>query len=96
LSLAFPSSTTHDDRVTTDLEVETGAWRQTPAEEAQADWIEDYLPLLMAKPSIVGISWTHFGDGAKHRFPHAGLLRPDDTPKPALERIAGYRKQYWG
>lgn len=94
--LAFPSSGVHDDRVTTDLEVEPGAWRLTPDEKAQALWVEDYLPLLMAKPSVVGISWSHFSDASSHRFPHAGLLRPDESPKPALESIARYRKQYWG
>lgn len=94
--LAFPSATAHDDRVTTDLEVEPGSWRQTPDEAAQARWLDDYLPLLMAKPSVVGISWSHFSDAQPHRFPHAGLLRPDGTPKPALAEITRYKKMYWG
>ena len=49
------------------------------------------LPLLLAKDSVVGIFWTHFADSEPHDFPHAGLLRPDGTPKQALEHIVKHR-----
>ena len=95
VTLAFPSAGANDPRLNTDLEVERPSWSTAWTEEAQADWIDLHLPLLMAKPAVAAIFWSHFSDGDKHRFPHAGLLRPDGTAKPALERIVHRRKIYW-
>jgi hypothetical protein len=48
----------------------------------------------MAKQAVVGIFWTHFSDGAPHDYPHAGLLRPDGTPKPAFDRLQAQRRAF--
>lgn len=95
VTLALPSAQTPDLEITTDLEVQPGAWKTSYSEEAQTEWVENYLPLLLAKPSVVAVFWSHFADGQPHRFPHAGLMRPDGTLKPAIERFAAYRKAYW-
>jgi hypothetical protein len=95
VTLAFPSANGADAKCRTDLEVGEASWRDAWTENAQAEWIDDYLPILMAKDQIVGIYWTHFSDSDPHDFPHAGLLRHDETPKPALARIAHYRREYW-
>jgi len=95
VTLAFPSSTEPDPNATTELEVETPQWKEGWTEEAQAAWVDAYLPLLMAKQVVVGIYWCHFSDAVPHHFPHAGLLRADGTPKPALENFAKYRQEYW-
>lgn len=95
VTLAFPSARSPDPNLNRDMEVEGPSWKLPWTEEAQADWIDLHLPLLMAKPAVVGIFWTHFSDSEPHRFPHAGLLRPDGTPKPALSRIVRQKKAYW-
>ena len=95
VTLAFPSSTAADPAAKSDLEVGDAHWKNDWSESAQAEWIDLYLPLLMAKESIVGIYWTHFSDRTGHYFPNAGLLRADESPKPALETIVKYRREYW-
>lgn len=95
VTLAFPSASTGDPRLTSDFEVERNSWKLPWSEQAQADWIDLHLPLLLAKPSVVAVFWTHFTDAHAHRFPHAGLLRPDNTRKLALDRIVGLRQEYW-
>ncbi len=91
LTLAIPSANTHDERSTTELEVDPQVGHFGNAEAQQAAWIERFLPLLLAKPAVAGVDWCHFTDGEPHEFPHAGLLRPDGTPKPALESLLHYR-----
>jgi hypothetical protein len=95
VTLAFPSSTEPDPNATSDLEVETPQWKAGWTEASQAAWVDAYLPMLMAKQVVVGIYWSHFSDAIPHHFPHAGLLRADNTPKPALENFVKYRREYW-
>jgi hypothetical protein len=95
VTLAFPSASGHDPHQTTDLEVEPHAWKLPPSEEAQSRWIEDYLPLLLAKPSVLAVFWNHLSDAQPHRFPHAGLIRPDGVAKPAHAEIVHQHKLHW-
>jgi hypothetical protein len=76
------------------IQAESGGWKEEWSEPAQAAWIDSVLPVLMAKQAVVGIFWTHFFDGASHEYPHAGLVRPDGTPKPALEHLTAQRRAY--
>ena len=48
----------------------------------------------MAKQAVVGIFWSHFFDGSPHDYPHAGLIRPDGSPKPAFERLTAQRRAF--
>ena len=95
VSLAFPSQHRRDVQAAETIGVAEPQWRQTWSDEAQADWAEELLPLLMSKPAVNGIEWMHFSDAVPHRFPHAGLLRPDGSAKPALGRLTRYRQSYW-
>jgi len=94
VTLAFPSSATADPAAHDDVEVATPVWTQPCSEEAQAEWIDTFVPLLMAKPAVTGVYWTHFSDAMPHHFPHAGLIRADGTPKPAFEAMQ--RQKYLG
>ncbi len=87
ITLAFPSSGAADPVANDDLEVAPPVWNQPCSEEAQAEWIETFIPLLMAKPAVTGVYWNHFSDAAPHHFPNAGLLRPDGTPKLAYNAM---------
>lgn len=91
VTLACPSSELHDPLSYGNLEVDPRVWMQGCNEQTQAAWLQQVLPLLLAKPNVAGVSWTHFSDAEPHQFPHAGLLRPDDSPKPALELMLEYR-----
>ena len=82
-----PSATGDDPQAHPDLDVERTLPDGWSGETVQAEWIERLLPLVMAKDAVVGLFWTHFSDRHPHTFPHAGLIRPDGTPKPAWERI---------
>lgn len=95
VTLAFPSSAGPDPQQTTDLEVEAQAWKLPPAEEAQARWIEDYVPLLLAKPSVLAVFWNHLSDAQPHRFPHSGLIRPDGVAKAAFDTMVDQHRRHW-
>jgi hypothetical protein len=95
VTLAFPSAAGPDDEVTTDLEADQRFWRKPLDEAAQANWIDDYLPLLLAKPSVVAVFWNHLSDAQPHRFPHAGLVRRDGVAKAGLARLTARRQEHW-
>jgi hypothetical protein len=95
VTLAFPSGVDHDAKQTTDLEVDGRSWKLPISEEAQAKWIDEYLPLLLAKPAVLAVFWNHLSDAQPHRFPHAGLVRADGSPKPALARVVHQRELHW-
>lgn len=95
VSLAFPSQVRRAGGSEAGTDVAETQWKAPWSEEAQAEWLSDVLPLLMAKPAVVGIEWAQFSDAVPHRFPNAGLLRPDGSAKPALERLTRFRQSYW-
>lgn len=91
VTLAFPSSGEEDSQASDEIELDVEVWRTPWSNQAQADWIDTYVPLLMSKQSVVGIYWTHLADAAPHVFPNAGLIDASGTPKPAFERLLGHR-----
>jgi hypothetical protein len=95
VTLAAPSaSQVVDPQAASSIQAESDGWNEPWGEAAQAAWIDSVLPVLMAKQAVVGIFWTHFFDGAPHEYPHAGLIRPDGTPKPAFERLTAQRRGF--
>ena len=72
-----------------------GVWHRTWDETMQADWIEDFYRIAIAKPFIEAISWRDFTDQPAHYFPHGGLLRRDLQPKMSYQRLAGMRREIW-
>lgn len=88
VTLAFPSSAEADPQADGDLEVPAcSPWKRDWSAESQAEWLEEYVPMFLAKPSVVGVFWTHFSDDGAHHFPHAGMLNAEGEPKPALQRL---------
>ncbi|MCA9075426.1 MAG: endo-1,4-beta-xylanase [Planctomycetaceae bacterium] len=87
VTLAFPSDVHEDPNANQDLEVATPVWRRPCNEDVQAEWVETFVPLLMSKPAVTGVYWTHLTDAFPHQFPHAGLIRADGTPKPSFEAL---------
>jgi hypothetical protein len=64
------------------------------SERLQAEWIDRYLPIFMAKQSVVGIFWASYSDAADHDFPYAGLIRDDGSPKSSLDTFRELRAGY--
>jgi len=95
VTLAFPSSAHPDPRASADIEVDSNGWKSPWSEEAQAEWIDMYLPLLIAKQAVAGIFWTHLSDAAPHDFPNAGLLDQSGKPKKAFETLRQHSQDHW-
>lgn len=95
IALAFPSQSRRDLNADAEIGTTPAQWKTGWSEPAQAEWLGSLFPLLMAKPAVVGIEWSQFSDGIRHRFPHAGLTRSDGSAKPALERLTRFRQSYW-
>lgn len=62
--------------------------------KTQQLWISRLLPLLMAKPYVQGIVWSHLRDFIPHDYPHAGLIDLRRQPKPALRTLAALRQAF--
>ncbi len=95
VTLAFPSAAGADPNLTTDLEVDPRSWKYPVNEETQGRWIDEYVPLLLAKPAVLAVFWNHLSDAQPHRFPHAGLVRADGVGKPGLARFIRQRELHW-
>jgi hypothetical protein len=85
VNLACPSSSDPDPRADPQFVVQDRVWTGPWTEELQAEWMERIIPLLVAKPCVTGIFLEQFSDSIPHRYPHAGLLRSDATPKAMLD-----------
>jgi len=89
--LSCPSGTGPDLAAYGGCSVRNGTWRMNWSEEAQAAWLEEFVPLIAAKPAVTGVFLNSFGDSLAHRYPHSGVLRPDGTAKPALQVFNQHR-----
>ncbi len=89
--LACPSSIGPDPAAYGGCLVQNGSWKQNWSEEAQAVWLEEFVPMIAAKPAVTGVFLNSFGDSLAHRYPHSGVLRPDGTAKPALQTLQQHR-----
>lgn len=88
VTLAVPSRTETEPQENGDLEVPDGSpWRMPWSDAAQAHWIEEFVPLFMAKQAVVGVFWAEFTDGAGRRYPGAGLVDESGVPKPAFRSL---------
>ncbi|MCA8999937.1 MAG: endo-1,4-beta-xylanase [Planctomycetaceae bacterium] len=81
VKLGCPSSPRHDPLADPRLSVNEQVGEEPWCEEAQSEWIERIVPLLLAKPAVTGVFIENFSDQHSHRFPHAGLLGADGHPK---------------
>lgn len=91
VTLAFPTSQAADPHSTSGLRVSRNGWRDSFSPESQADWIDLYVPLLMAKQSVVGIYWNHLTDAATHTFPNAGLMDVSGSAKIGLDAFLRHK-----
>lgn len=81
VTLSSPAADGFDAKVTTDLEPDPRCWEQGASERQQERWLSRILPVLMAKPAVVGVYWNHLTDAAAHEYPHAGLWNTTNVPR---------------
>ena len=94
MTLGFPSSSNPDPQASGNINIDSNGWKTAWSEQAQADWIDTYLPLLIAKQAVTGIFWTHLSDQAPHDFPNAGLLDQTGRPKQVFESLRLHSKTH--
>lgn len=91
VTMAVPAAVTADPQSSAAESVVSPAWREPWSEQAQACWIDLYVPLLMSKQSVVGIYWNHLTDEAPHVFPNAGLIGADGYPRSGFDSFLKHR-----
>jgi hypothetical protein len=62
--------------------------------DSQRDWINRYVPLILAKGVVQILIWNQLSDAAPHHYPHSGLFDAAEKPKPALEALRKIREKY--
>jgi hypothetical protein len=94
VALTVPSSSGRDPQANEKVQVLTGPNEEiTP--ETQKAWIEQHVPVLLAKNTVQVILWNQLSDAEPHHFPHGGLLDAQNQPKPALEALRIIRQKYF-
>jgi hypothetical protein len=95
VTLTLPSSAADDPQANSNVRVLSNkAEDVTP--ETQRDWINEHVPLLLAKNAVQVVLWNQLSDATPHHYPHSGVFDADDKPKPALEALRKIRQQYLG
>jgi hypothetical protein len=62
--------------------------------ELQQKWLESYVPLILARPTVQAFFWAQLKDTETGDFPHTGLIDAQGRLKPAFSALATLRKQY--
>jgi hypothetical protein len=94
VSVALPSSAQPDPKADPGVVVEADTLPRPPDEAFQRVMAAQWIALAVAKPYVRSVHWLQPEDAAPHIFPHAGLLRPDGTPKPLVEWLTAFRAEY--
>ena len=85
VTLALPSSSESDPLAHPDLEVDVCHWAESWSSQVQSERANELLRLLMSKPAVTGVFWSHYHDSRPHIYPHAGLVDRNEAPKPVLD-----------
>ena len=91
--MALPSALGPDPLADPSVTVDAEQWPRSLDESLQAAWGAKWLALAVAKPFVRTVSWLQSSDAVPHLYPHAGLLRADQTAKPLLSWLQLLRKE---
>jgi hypothetical protein len=91
--MAVPSADGPDELADSLVQVESAQWPIPIDESLQAAWAAKWLVLAVAKPFVRSLTWLQASDGLPHLYPHAGLLRPDQSAKPLLAWLRTLRRE---
>lgn len=87
VTLIYPATSQGDPKASSRIKVVGDQWRVPWSDESQAEWIDQVLPVLLAKQAIVGVFWSHLSDAQPHYYPNAGFIRHDGTVRPSLSHF---------
>lgn len=91
VTLAVPGSSADDGNAVDGLGINPHSKDTDWTSKEQNNWIDRYVPLLMAKQAVVGIYWSHLTDQASHVFPNAGLIDADGGERVGLQSFVQHR-----
>lgn len=91
LTFAMPSSTAPDPKADANVQVERDQWPSVPSDPSQVALASRWIALAVAKPFVRSVTWRQLDDSALHLYPHAGLIRPNGTPKPLVDWLKTFR-----
>ena len=69
-----------------------GVWHEKWAPAVQSEWIENFYRIVLAKPFVHSVTYSHLADSASNPLPACGLLTERITPKKAFVSIAKLQK----
>ena len=91
VTLGYPSAGGKVAHADPDLRVGLGQWREGFTAAAQADWTAAFAALVLCKPYVRAMHWTHLSDAEPHQFPSCGLFDTAGRGKPALDQLLHLR-----
>jgi GH35 family endo-1,4-beta-xylanase len=94
VTFAIPSAAGPDSQADRSVSVESGQWPEPPNENIQRELASHWVALAIAKPFVRSVTWLQATDATPHLYPHAGLFRPDGSPKPLVDWLKGFREKY--
>jgi hypothetical protein len=80
ISLCVPSSNAPDPLARRQVKCLVGGG---PAVSQEA-WVDDFIPLILAKPYVRGVFWNQLSDRWPHEFPNGGIFDRQGRPKASL------------
>jgi hypothetical protein len=92
VALTLPSSAAEDPHSNGKVRV-LSSDKDEVSPQTQRDWINEHIPLLLAKNAVQVVLWNQLSDAAPHHYPHSGVFDAQDKPKPALEALRKIRKR---
>lgn len=93
VNLVLPSASGTDAKADPSIRVESSQWPAPPDETSQAAWAAKWIALAVAKPFVRSVTWLQPSDAAPHLYPHGGLFRADQTPKPIVPWLKSFRRE---
>jgi hypothetical protein len=94
LSLVVPSDRAADPRARSGGQAMPFAASGELSGETQRAWAEKYLGVLLAKQPVQAVVWNQLADSQPHALAHGGLFDAGDRPKPIVEYLEQFRREY--
>jgi hypothetical protein len=93
VALTLPSSSAPDPQANNKVRV-ISSENEAVTPTSQREWVEQHVPLILAKNPVQIVLWNQLSDAAPHHYPHGGLFDAAEKPKPALDALKKIRQKY--
>jgi GH35 family endo-1,4-beta-xylanase len=75
---------------------EAGVWHKDWDESIQAQWIEQFYKIVLSKPFVDTITYSHLSDNEGNTIQNSGLLTKELKPKKSFEVLKKMRAYIYG